>query len=505
MKNDILLHKDFIGDSVALISGMILTLAFAPFGLFPLAVVTPALLLATCLNTSPKRSFRRGWLFGVGLFSTGVYWVYISIHTYGNTSAFLAGLITVSFIAILAIFPGLNMYLLNRYFPKNNVAKVIIAFPMIWVFLEWVRSFVLTGFPWLLLGSSQTSSPLKGYAAIFSVYGVSLAVVLSSGLLVYAYLHFKNFKKKYLHLSLSLFAIVVIGCVGGGLTYIPWTKPLGQPISVSLVQGNIAQNLKWSADQIQPTLDKYEKLTREHWDSKIIIWPEAAVPVSMLNAMPYLFNIEKQANQHNSTVITGIPIKLPENGYLNAVITLGKGRGIYAKQRLVPFGEYVPFDKYLGRLLQFMDIPMSEFIPGHEEVEAIQVDGIKIATFICYEVAFPELVLFRDNHISVLLTVSNDAWFGESLAQAQHLQMAQMRALELARPLLFVSNDGITAIINSHGNIVKSAPTHEEFVLTGTVQPMKGITIWQKYSMDPVLIVLLGMLYLAIRRRKKEL
>lgn len=502
MKTALFLHKPYFGDSLALISGAILTLAFAPFGIYPLAIISPAILLATFFKVSPKKAFWRGWLFGMGFFTTGVYWVYISIHTFGNVPAIFAGLITAGLIAILAIFPGMNGWLLNRYFQKDNVVKILLAYPIIWVFLEWVRSWFATGFPWLLLGTSQTNSPLKGLAPVFGVYGVSLALLICSSLLVYAFLSIK--KRKFLQLFLSLLGIACVWIAGGILNTIVWTKPEGNPIQVSLIQGNIAQELKWNPDQVQPTLDTYMRLTRQHLDSKIIIWPEAAIPIPFLNTMEFLFTLDREAKRNHTTVITGIPMQIPNtHDYLNTVIVLGEGTGIYAKHRLVPFGEYVPFKQYFGRLLEFMDIPMSDFVAGKDMPEPIQTNGTKIATFVCYEIAYPELVLSRDGDINLLLTVSNDAWFDRSIAQAQHLQIAQMRAIEQQRPLLFVSNNGITATISPDGKVQKAAPPYQEDVIIDKVQPMQGKTPWQKHSMDLVLGLMLIMLYFSIKYRRR--
>ena len=194
-------------DSLALISGAILTLAFAPFNIFPLAVISPALLLLTWLNASPKRAFLRGLLYGIGLFGTGVYWIFISVHTFGNTSLLLASLITGGLIGILGLFPAVNGYLLNRYFPVLNSTKIICAFPAIWLLLEWTRSWIFTGFPWLYLGYTQLNSPLKGYAPVFSVYGVSLAVLVSSSLLLNA---IPSLDKKNTRASISLYSVSLL-------------------------------------------------------------------------------------------------------------------------------------------------------------------------------------------------------------------------------------------------------------------------------------------------------
>jgi len=489
--------NSLLGEVLSLVAGMLLTLAFAPFGQSWLAVLSPALLLLLWLNMSPRRAFFRGWLFGIGLFSTGIYWVYISIHTYGNASVSLASFITISFIAFLALFPAANGYLLNRSFKENNAAKILLAFPTIWVILEWFRSFLFSGFPWLFIGSSQINTPLKGYAPLFSVYGVSLAVVLSSAFLV----HF-CIKRTYSDLGKGLF----IWIIGGALTFITWTSPLRNPFPISLVQGNISQDVKWSVDQVQPTLDRYKALTEAHWQSKMIIWPEAAIPLTVQLADTFIDEMSRLAAEHHTTLITGVPMKVPDNeGYYNTIITLGQGRGIYLKRRLVPFGEYTPFPQVLEKILGKLDIPMSDFIPGKKMPEPLIAHGMKVSAFICYEIAFPEQVRNSDPDVGLILAVSNDAWFGHSVAQAQHLQIAQMRALEMGRPVLFVSNTGITAFIRSDGTVQSEAPPFTTTVLTDTVQARQGKTPWQRWGLDPMMLTWIVMLVMAFLTRKRDI
>lgn len=488
-----LTHPSFIGDLTALLAGIMLTFAFAPFNIALLAVISPAILLTTWLQVGKKRAFRRGFLFGSGLFASGVYWVFISIHEFGNTSTLLALIVTAGFVAILALFPAINGYWLNRFFPKNNFAKLVLAFPALWVLLEWIRSWVFSGFPWLSLGYSQLHSPLKGFAPISSVYSISLLLAISAGLIVNAAQLWK--RKKYSLLYFHLLAFIFIWACGGILSYIHWTTPKGEPVKISLIQGNIPQLLKWSPEQVVPTLNRYQTLTEAHWDSKIIIWPESAIPLVLQNSGNFLDQLADKATQHQVTIIAGIPVESPESGkYYNAIITLGNGTGIYAKHRLVPFGEFVPMSKMLTRLFDFMQIPMSDFVPGPRNLKPLEVDNIKIAAFICYEIAFPEQVRSRDDDIGMILTVSNDAWFGHSIAQAQHLEMGQMRALEMGRPVLFVSNNGMTAFITPYGKIQSVAPPFETVVLTDSMQAYTGKTPWQIIGMDPLLILIVIML-----------
>lgn len=495
--------SSILGDLLALISGAALTFAFAPARLYLLGLLSPAILLALWLTVSPRRAFLRGWLYGVGLFGSGVSWVFISIHTFGNAPVSTAATLTGAFIAILALFPALTGYILQRSFPKNNNTKVLCAFPAIWVLLEWMRSWLFTGFPWLFIGYTQTAAPLRGFAAIFSVYGVSLATLVSSALIINTIFYAKQ--RTYRAAYFNLLALAAIWIIGACLNTISWTHPKGTPIQVSLVQGNIPQEIKWSPENIQPTLDRYVALTKPHWDSKIIVWPEAAVPVPLPEATDFMLTMLKTAKQHQATLITGIPIRSTEgSGYYNAIIAVGNGNGIYLKRLLVPFGEFTPMRSVLKGFMNQFNIPMSDMVPGKGEVEPLNASGNKIAAFICYEILFPERVLLYANNVDMLLAVSNDAWFGRSFAQAQHLQMAQMRAIEVGRPVLFGSNDGITALIDATGKIQSAAPPYESFVLTGLVQAMQGRTPWQRFGMDPVLAVILIFMIIAKRTQKKS-
>lgn len=491
--------KILYADLTALLLGIALAFAFAPYEIFPLAVIAPAGLLALLLKATPKRAFWLGFLFGLGLFGAGVYWVFISIHLFGDVPNFLAGIITGVLIGYLALFPAMVSYLTNRYFPFAKSAKMMMAFPALWVFSEWVRSWLFTGFPWLFLGYSQTNSPLKGFAPILSVYGVSLAVIMTSALIVNAMIKFKE--KEYQTAYLSLLAFVTIWLAGGLISLIPWTKQEGKPISVSLVQGNIPQELKWAPEHLKLSFDRYAELTEPLWKKgNIIIWPEAAIPMSLQSASAFIQTMDEKARASGSHLILGIPIQSSDGfGYYNSVVTLGADKKAYLKRRLVPFGEYVPFTQILSHVFNYMNIPISNLIPGKNIQEPLIIGDIKILTSICYEIAFPELVKSRDKTIGLLLTVTNDAWFGESSAQAQHLQIAEMRALELGRPVLFIGNDGITAMISSDGKIESAAPPHQSFVLNGTVQPAFGLTPWMRYGMNPILFIMTCLLFAAIR------
>jgi apolipoprotein N-acyltransferase len=493
-----------LADIAAIAFGALLTLAFAPFNLFPLAVLAPMGLFALWTSASPKRSFWLGFLFGVGLFTSGTSWIYISIHEYGDVANYLAILITMGFVAFLSLYPAFTGYLTNRYYPLTQPSHLLFGLPVIWVAMEWLRSWLFSGFPWLFVGYSQTFTPLKGYAPIFSIYGVSLAVIFTSTLLLYAYRQYKL--AAYSAFYKSILAIFILWLSGGLLNLIQWTQPSGKPLTVSLVQGNIPQSLKWDPEHIQLSFTRYTELTESLWHKgNLIVWPEAAIPLALGEVHDFINALDKKANATGASIILGIPMKAPSGeGYYNGIISLGKNRGFYLKRRLVPFGEFVPFQRYVARIFDFMNVPMSNMVPGAFKQAPLKINGVKILPSICFEITVPELMNTSDESIGMLLTITNDAWFGKSIAEAQHLQMAAMRAIELKRPVLFASNDGITAIIGPDGNVVAKAPQHETYVLNGSVQPRYGFTPWMFFGAFTLQTVLLSFIYLARRPAMRQ-
>lgn len=487
------LKPSLYGDIFALIIGGLLPLAFAPFNIDVIALIIPGLLLYLWLPVSPKRALWRGWLFGLGFFGVGVSWVYISIHTFGQGNIVLSGIASLLMVAILAIFPAIQGYFLNRFFPHPTITKCIFAFPSSWVLLEWLReSFLSTGFPWLYLGYSQMDSFLRGFAPIGSVYAVSFAVVLTNGLLISLTL----FEKKRRWLWILPLLLVFVWAAGFALNKIHWTQPNGSPIQVSLIQGDIPQTLKWSREQVIDTLNLYRNLTEKNWDSPLIVWPEAAITILQTQAKGYIDLLASEAKLHNVTIISGIPIVLDEH-YYNGMLAFGNSQSMYLKNHLVPFGEFMPFRSLLNWLDRYVQIPMSDFSAGKKNQPPFIVNGIRIAPFICYEIAYPTEVVNSIDHSQLIVVLTDDSWFGRSIAPMQHLQIAQMRALETGRYLLMSTNNGETAIINAQGKIQQTVPSFSQNVLTGKINFMVGETPWMIFKIYPLIIIMLIMLLIA--------
>ena len=484
---------------LAILSGALLPLAFAPTNWVPIVFISPAILLAIWLHSTPVQSLWRGWLFGLGFFGIGTSWVYVSIHQFGNASTSLAVLITTLFIFILAMFiaiQGFSFSLLYRR--KSVVIAALFAFPAWWVMWEWLRSELFTGFPWLFLGYSQIYSPLKGFAPLVGVYGVSLVVTFINGCL---YILFLRKEVKIKISSVTFFVILLF--MGGGLITRQWTYPQKRRLRVSLVQGNIHQTMKWDINRLFSILyTHYYVETRKHWQSDIIVWPEAAIPIYPQQIPSFLDSLNKEAKEHQTALITGIPIYQEKTQKtFNGLTVFGNGHGLYLKHHLVPFGEYTPLPRvFFSRITKYFNIPMSDSSPGPWNQLPMYAKDISFAPFICYEVAYPLEVLNSMEGKAFIVVVSDDSWFNDTIASAQQLQIAQMRALETGRYLIYSTNTGITAIIDPYGKIHQSAPRNKLVVLTSQITPMIGNTPLMKWSYYPILgiviiFLLLGLIY----------
>ena len=452
----------YVRHGLALIGGVLLPLSLAPFHQPLLAFLSAAFLLLAWNDCPPKMAAIRGFLFGIGAFTTGVHWVYIAIHRYGNAPLFFAVLLTALFILVLSIYPMVQGYFLNRFFSKPSALKFLVFFPLSWVIFDLLRSWVFTGFPWLYLGYSQMDTILKFLSPYGTVYLLTFITAFIGATLISPL-----FLKRWQWISAFVMSCMIF-LTAYYLSYENWNSHTKTPIKVSIIQGNIPQEDKWDSELILQTTQKYRQLTDTLWNSDLIIWPEAAIPVFQTNAEEYIQEIDQTAKEKNTNVIFGIPIA--EDGiYYNALMLVGESKGTYKKRHLVPFGEYTPFEPLSTWVMDKLTIPMSNFKPGPKHQKLLDVDGVKIAAFICYEIIYPFLVRNSLPEANLLLVLSDDSWFGESIAKYQHLQMAQMRAIENNRFVIFSTNTGVTAIINPKGEIQQKLPEDQVGVLTGTV------------------------------------
>ncbi len=480
---------------IAIAGGLLTLLAFAPIGLFPFAVIGPAILFYLWLDATPGQAFRDGWLFALGLFGAGVSWLQISIDQFGNVGSLLAAVITAVFVMVISVYYGLAGWVAQRLsIGQGRGVKLLLIYPSIWLLSEWLRGWLLTGFPWLALGYSQSDSPLKGFAPLLGVYGVSLTLLLSAALLLFAQL--VDGRRRLA----ALCAVILLWASGLVLDWQDWTSPVGEPVRVSLIQGNINQELKWQRDQLVPTLELYTELTMANVDSDLIIWPETAIPAFLYRVdEEVLTPLTEVLNSNGSQLLVGIPLwDKDKKHYYNAMVSRGGAAGSYRKRHLVPLGEYTPLKQLIQPLIDWMQIPMSQFSAGAQEQPLMILAGHPVGISICYEDAFGEEVITALPQAKFLINASNDSWFGDSLAPPQHLQIARMRSLETGRYLLRATNTGISALIAPKGELIGSAPPFSVATLRGEIQPMAGMTPYAIVGNYAVVILALLLLVLAV-------
>ena len=480
-------------------AGALLPLGLAPFDLWPLALGGLVVFVVLLNGSSGRRAWWRAWGFGIGLYGAGVSWIYVSIHTYGNASAPLAAVMTALFVLFMALIFSLPFWAYGRWFSRHRLGAPL-AFPAIYLLGEWLRGWLLTGFPWLYLGYAHLDTWLAGWAPLLGVLAPSLIIALSAGLIALWLLQPGHSPRRW---ALTL-VVLLLWPLGAILHRVEWTQPQGQPINVGMIQPNIPQERKWDPAFFQPTLDRLDHLSEDLWDNDWLIWPEAAIPRVYHDMLPYLEALNRKAEDTNTGLITGIIFDDPRQGvYYNSVVGLGPALGIYHKRRLVPFGEYVPLEQYLRGLIDFFDLPTSIITRGPWEQSGLQIGDTGISASICYEVVYPDLVARSAIDRQVLLTISNDAWFADSIGPLQHMQMARMRALETGRPMIRATNNGVSAFVDHHGGIEKRAEQFVETTLEGTVQPRSGLTPFMRWGSWPVVGMCVLLLVLAgIWRRR---
>jgi apolipoprotein N-acyltransferase len=478
---------------VALLCGAVMPLGFAPYGWYPLPILALALLVSLLYATEPRRALLLGWLFGLGQFGVGVSWVHISIHQYGNAGLLLSIATMLLLVMYLSLFPAAMAWLLSETQRGSRDGFLCLAFPAAWALSEWLRSWLFTGFPWLNLGYSQLESPLVGFAALVGVYGLGFITALSAGLL--SLMVTAKGRSRFV----AVILLPLIWLAAWELDQHQWTQPAGEPLTATLIQGNIPQELKWRPDQQRETLDRYVELTREHLDSDIVVWPETAVPAFYDQVeTDFLIPLGEQMQAQGVSLVTGIPVLDRQQWrYYNSIISLDQPGAFYYKVHLVPFGEYLPLRDWLAGVLSFLPVPQSDFTAGLIDQPLLTVAGYPAGTSICYEIAFGEQLIHALPEAAFLINVSNDAWFGDSLAPHQHQEMARMRARETGRYVLRATNTGISAIIDNRGNIIARTRQFETGVVTAPVVPRKGATPYVRWGNRPVVILSLLMLLLA--------
>lgn len=508
------------GHFFALASGALLPFSFAPYDLWPVQFLSLALFYFSLPKLTTKQAMWRGWWFGLGAYAAGVSWVYVSIHVHSQTPAVPAFFMTLFFVAGLAWFFAAMTWAFQKLFYDHEYR--FLAFACFWVLCEWTRSWLFTGFPWLYVGDAHINTWLAGYAPVLGVYGIGFLVALMAAYLMDAILKIaeknpdeikalftkETFSKEQLKKNAPLPIAILLApwLLGGLLNLVSWTSPAENgEIDVVAIQGNIPQDRKWLPEEIYPTLEKYRSASEKNWDANIILWPETAITVLHHQAKEYLKFLNEEGQKNETALITGIPYQQSKEepfpgAFHNTILALGEGDGLYHKQKLVPFGEYMPLPQFMRSWLAFFNIPMSDFVAGSSEQQLLNIKHgdleYSIAPYICYDIVYPDFAANLAKDSGFMVTISNDAWFGASIGPLQHLGIARMRALENGRFLLRSTNTGVTALIDNKGNIVEQIPQFEYGVLKAKAQVMTGNTPFNVLGSWPILLMVFACLLL---------
>lgn len=487
-----------------LIAGLAFPLGIAPYFYWPITLCSLFFLVVFLQrSTSTKQAFLYAWVFSLGKFLAGVSWVYVSIHDHSQTPAPLAVIMVGLFAGFLALFPAFCFAAWRRWFYSSFNW---LAIAVVWFLSEWLRTWLFTGFPWLFAGDAHLFSWLSGLAPVIGSLGLSFISVLSVNLIIETV---KTRQPFYL-LGLLIWPLAL------GLKSISWTEG-EQVISTRAIQGNVALNIKWKQKQVLPNIQTYFNLTEKEFAADLVLWPETAITLWADQFEPYLESISEEAKKTNTAIITGIPYRHPLSSPLagkmhNSIIATGSAQGLYHKQKLVPFGEFVPFESQLRGLIPFFDIEMSSFLAGKPNQPLLQASYVRdnttynyqIAPYICYEIAYPLLVAEMAKESQLLVTISNDAWFGDSLGPKQHMGLAQMRALETGRYLVRATNTGITGMVDDKGNIIERIANNITGTAKADVVLKQGQTPFMRFGIWPLMLLSLFVLLVSAIKNRKE-
>lgn len=490
------------GSVLALFAGATLVLAFAPFTFWPTAILAPAVLFALIRRCSAGRAFRLGWWFGLGQFGLGVSWVYESFTLFGGIVAPLAILVTALFVMALAFYPAVAAWMTVRVTPGGSWLVRATAFVASWVLIEALRSWLFGGFPWLNLGISQVDGPLVGWLPVVGEYGIS-AMLLTLAMAVW-YLGARVVRQgpdwRQWWLPVLVISALLVGSLP--LRAIPWSEPRAEPLRVGLAQGNIAQMQKFDPGYFQRTIRIYRELTDSLSEPDLVVWPETAVPRVMDDLPELRDELDQLSREREFALLVGTFSRDANGRYYNALLGFPQAVGEYRKRHLVPFGEYFPFRGLLERMPWLFEVPMSDLSPGGADQPPLRIGEHTLAASICFEADFSRDIRATIPAADIMVTVSNDSWFGESFSPHQHLQMARARAIEYRRPLVRATNTGISAIIGWDGKPVETLGTGEQGTLTAEIQSRQGNTPLARLGAWPTLGLMVLLLAAAAWRSR---
>jgi apolipoprotein N-acyltransferase len=488
------LSRSVVAYLLSALAGALLPLAFAPFGQFWLAPLCYAALFYAWTDAAPRRALGIGLTFGGACFGFGTYWTYIAVRVFGEAPAVLAGGLTLGLTLVLASFVAVAGFVAAKWFRTRGALAYLGTLPALFMLTEWLRGWAFTGFGWLAAGYSQTDSWLMGYAPLAGIHAMSFAVLLTAGALLTLW---RGTARERGIAAATLVVVWGVGFVARGQEF---TEANERTLEVALAQGAIQQDLKWRPEQLPPTLALYDELTRQSAGADLVIWPEAAIPTLYEYVTEYLDGLRQAAAQRGSTVLLGIlrldPADPESQTFQNILVALTEKPQIYVKRHLVPFGEYFPVPDFIRNWMRLMSLPYTDGVPGAANQPPLMVAGESLAITICYEDVFGAEQLHYLPEATLLVNVSNDGWFGDSIAPHQHLQIARVRAAEAGRYLLRATNTGVTAVIDPQGRVTDSIPQFRAGVLRETVRGYTGATPYARVG--NALMVALGFVVLAV-------
>ncbi|MBV8145387.1 MAG: apolipoprotein N-acyltransferase, partial [Gammaproteobacteria bacterium] len=443
--------------------------------LWPLAVLSPALLMWLWQGAAAREAARLGFWFSFATFAAGTYWLYISVHGFGGAPVWLAAFLMLGLLGIMGLYHAGLGYVASRWLPERGAARWLLALPAAWLLMEWWRGWFLSGFSWLSLGYSQTDTWLAGCAPLAGIYGISALLLVCAGAVTM--LVCGTVRER----PAALIALIVPWALGAGVHHHSWTHPAGPAVSVALVQGAIPQDEKWLEGNRETTLRLYRTLTDRVLGNALIVWPESATADLANDIAPYINSLYRDARDRGSAVVMGVlRADVSAAGgehYYNSVLALDAQQfSWYDKHHLVPFAEFFPVPHFVREWMRLMTLPYSDFTRGAADQPPLPAAHLQLGTTVCYEDAYGSSMLRVLPHADALVNVTNDAWFGHSSARHQHLQIARMRALEEGRYLVRAANDGITAVIGPHGEVIARAPEFEPATLVSNIVPYAGLT-----------------------------
>jgi apolipoprotein N-acyltransferase len=468
---------------IAVLAGAGTSFAFAPHGLHFLAWIGPAVLFLLWEYEQPREAAGTSFWFGAALFGAGTWWIFTAIHEFGQAPAWLAVALVGALLAIKGGYYALLAYVVTRIAPDPSPARSLILIPAGWTLMEWLRGWLFTGFPWLQLGYSQSDSPLAALTTVGGIHLVTFSVAVTAGAIIVVF--FQGGRARIAALAFA--AALWLG--GWLLDGREWTRPVGDPVDIALLQGAIPQDEKWLVANRASTLEKYRKLNREALGAKIIVWPESAVPILAHEAAVYLEGIRRESEARGSDVMLGLlNFDLGTGEIRNGLYSMSReGDGWYYKRRLVPFGEYFPVPEAVRNWMRLQSLPYYDMTPGAEHQPLLEAGGERLAATICYEDAYGSDQLAALAGATLLVNVTNNAWFGDSSAPHQQLQMARFRALEAGRFLMRATSNGITAVIGPDGSVLDRIPQFQAGILKARVQPRSGLTPYARTGNLPIL------------------